>query len=125
MLVISNYTFNTPRLDRAEQGAATTTPSELGEEAGLTTGVAGGAAQLNDYSQVTRDRIPLVVAAITLVTFLVLIVVLRAIPLAAIAVGLNLAHRRRRLRHPHPALRGAGGPARWAATTMSTRSGRR
>src|SRR4029079_5297919 len=52
--------------------------------------VAGGAAQLNDYSKVTRERIPWVIAAITLVTFLVLIVVLRAIPLAAIAVGLNL-----------------------------------
>ena len=39
----------------------------------------------------TRDRIPYVVAAITLVTFLVLVLVLRALPLAAIAVGLNLA----------------------------------
>ena len=33
---------------------------------------------------------PFVIAAITLVTFLILIAVLRAIPLAAIAVGLNL-----------------------------------
>ena len=34
---------------------------------------------------------PIVVAAITLATFLVLVLVLRALPLAAIAVGLNLA----------------------------------
>jgi RND superfamily putative drug exporter len=53
--------------------------------------VAGGPATLNTYSRVARERIPYVVAAITLATFLILILVLRAIPLAAIAVGLNLA----------------------------------
>jgi putative drug exporter of the RND superfamily len=90
MLVISDYTFNSPgsialnkRLDR--EAAA------LGREAGLETGVAGGPALLNDYSRITRERIPLVVAAIALATFLVLVLVLRALPLAAIAVGLNLA----------------------------------
>jgi len=90
ILVISNYTFNSPgsialnrRLDRE---AAT-----LGREAGLRTGVAGGPAQLNDYSRVTRERIPYVIAAIALATFLVLVLVLRALPLAAIAVALNLA----------------------------------
>jgi RND superfamily putative drug exporter len=89
MLVISDYSFNTPgsiALNRTldERAAA------LGEEAGFSTGVAGGAAQLNDYSQVTRERIPYVIVAIALVTFLVLVFVLRALPLAAIAVGLNL-----------------------------------
>jgi RND superfamily putative drug exporter len=90
MLVISRYTFNSPgsialnkRLDADAEG--------LARESGLTTGVAGGAAQLNDYSRVTRARIPFVVAAIVLATFLVLVLVLRALPLAAIAVGLNLA----------------------------------
>jgi putative drug exporter of the RND superfamily len=89
MLVISEYSFNTPgsialnkRLDADAEA--------LAEETGLQTGVAGGAAQLNDYSRVTREIIPLVVAAITLATLLVLILVLRAIPLAALAVGLNL-----------------------------------
>jgi RND superfamily putative drug exporter len=89
ILVISRYSFNSPgsialdkRLDRKAD--------ELEEDAGLQTGVAGGAAQLNDYSSITRERIPLVVAAITLATFLVLIFVLRALPLAAIAVLLNL-----------------------------------
>ncbi|MEX2106957.1 MAG: MMPL family transporter [Solirubrobacterales bacterium] len=89
MLVISKYSFNTPgsialnkRLD--EDAAA------FAEDTGLTTGVAGGAAQLNDYSRVTRDTIPIVVVAITLATFLVLVLVLRALPLAALAVALNL-----------------------------------
>jgi len=90
MLVISRYTFNTPGSialhKRLEAEAGT-----LERETGLRTGVAGGAAQLNDYSSVTRARIPFVIAAITLATFLVLVLVLRALPLAAIAVGLNLA----------------------------------
>jgi RND superfamily putative drug exporter len=90
MLVISRYTFNSPgsiALDKRLQVEA----DALEHESGLSTGVAGGAAQLNDYSHVTRERIPFVVAAITLATFLVLVLVLRALPLAAIAVGLNLA----------------------------------
>jgi RND superfamily putative drug exporter len=89
MLVISKYSFNTPgsialnkRLDKET--------AALADEADLNTGVAGGAAQLNDYSRVTRATIPIVVVAITLATFLVLVLVLRAVPLAAIAVGLNL-----------------------------------
>jgi X-X-X-Leu-X-X-Gly heptad repeat protein len=89
MLVFSHYSFNTPgsiRLNKRLNKEA----AALAEETGLTTGVAGGAAQLNDYSRVTRDIIPIVVAAITFVTFLVLVLVLRAVLLAALAVALNL-----------------------------------
>ncbi len=88
-LVVSDYSFNTAgskRLNRKLEVEA----SRLAEETGLRAGVAGGAAQLNDYGKVTRERIPWVMVAITLATFLVLVVVLRAIPLAAIAVALNL-----------------------------------
>jgi len=89
MLVISEFPFNSEgsiELNREldEDAAA------LAADTGLITGVAGGAAQLNDYSRVTRDTIPIVVVAITLATFLVLVLVLRALPLAALAVGLNL-----------------------------------
>jgi RND superfamily putative drug exporter len=89
MLVISDYSFNTPgsiRLNEKLNDKA----AELGADADMATGVAGGAAQLNDYSRVTRERIPLVVIAITIATFLVLMIVLRAMLLAAIAVLLNL-----------------------------------
>jgi RND superfamily putative drug exporter len=89
MLVISRYSFNTPgsiALNKRLKADA----AALADESGLTTGVAGGAAQLNDYSRVTRATIPIVVVAITLATFLVLVFVLRAVPLAALAVGLNL-----------------------------------
>ena len=90
ILVVSDYSFNTNgsiRLNKVLEERA----ELLSDGSGLRAGVAGGAAQLNDYSQVTRERIPWVIAAITLVTFLVLIFVLRAVPLAAIAVLLNLA----------------------------------
>jgi putative drug exporter of the RND superfamily len=89
MLVISKFEFNSPgsiQLNKELASAA----DELGQDASLETGVAGGAAQLNDYSHITRERIPWIIAIITLVTFLVLVVVLRALLLAAIAVGLNL-----------------------------------
>ena len=89
MLVISKYSFNTPgsiRLNKTLNEDA----KELAEETGLVTGVAGGAAQVNDFTRVAKERFPLVVIAVTLATFLVLVLVLRAIPLAAIAVGLNL-----------------------------------
>ncbi|HVX34448.1 MAG TPA: MMPL family transporter [Solirubrobacterales bacterium] len=89
MLVISRYEFNSPGSIRLNQELAAAA-GELGQDANLRTGVAGGAAQLNDYSKITRDRIPWIIALITFVTFLVLVVVLRALPLAAIAVGLNL-----------------------------------
>ena len=89
MLVISDHTFNTPgsiRLNKQLNEAA----AKLASESGLVTGVAGGAAQLNEYDRVTRERMPWIIIAITIATFLVLMVVLRALLLAAIAVGLNL-----------------------------------
>ncbi len=89
VLVISKYTFNSDGSialnEKLNHEAA-----QLGEQADLVTGVGGGAATLNDYGTITTERIPFVIAAIALVTFLVLVLVLRAIPLAAIAVGLNL-----------------------------------
>lgn len=49
-----------------------------------------GATQISDYNRSIAEQIPLLVATITLVTFLALIVILRALPLAALAVLLNL-----------------------------------
>jgi len=90
MLVVPAHALNTPgseavarRLDHLA--------GRFAEKTGLRVGVAGGAAQLTDYNQVTRDRVPLVIVAMTLVTFLALVVLLRALILAALAVLLNLA----------------------------------
>ncbi|MGN6216104.1 MAG: MMPL family transporter [Solirubrobacterales bacterium] len=90
ILVFSRFDLNSPgsislnhKLD--EDAAA------IGKDTGASAGVAGGPPTLDTYSSVARARIPIVVAAITFATFLVLVVVLRALPLAAIAVLLNLA----------------------------------
>ena len=88
--VFSKYGFNSDGSialnKKLEKDAA-----ELGKEANIETGVAGGPATLNTYSHETKARMPYVIASITLATFLVLVLVLRALPLAAIAVGLNIA----------------------------------
>jgi RND superfamily putative drug exporter len=89
MLVIPRYTFNTPGSE-ALNGRLKDRAAALADSSGLDTGVTGGPAQLTDYSHAISSRVPLVVAAITLATFLILVVVLRALVLAAIAVGLNL-----------------------------------
>ena len=89
MLVIPRYTFNTPgseALDARLQADA----AALAESSSLQTGVTGGPAQLADYNDAISARVPPAIAAISLVTFLVLVVVLRALALAAIAVALNL-----------------------------------
>ena len=47
-------------------------------------GVSGGAAILNDYGSATKSRLPLVIGAIVLITFLMLVAILRA-PLLALS----------------------------------------
>jgi RND superfamily putative drug exporter len=89
MLLVSRFGLNTAgseALDRRLNHLA----GRFGEKTGLAVGVTGGPAQLTDYNQVTRTKVPLVIAAMTLVTFLVLVVVLRALILALLAVLLNL-----------------------------------
>ncbi|HZJ29059.1 MAG TPA: MMPL family transporter, partial [Solirubrobacterales bacterium] len=89
IFVIPTATFNTPEsvaLDERLDEIA----DEIAAETDTVAGVAGGAAELNDYGRITSERIPFVIAAIALATFLVLIVVLRALLLAAITVLLNL-----------------------------------
>jgi putative drug exporter of the RND superfamily len=90
MLVIPRYAFNT---DGSEVvGRALLADAErIGRQAQLRTGLTGGAQTLNDYGTVTRERIPLVIVAVILITFLILVVVLRAPLLAGLAVVLNLA----------------------------------
>jgi RND superfamily putative drug exporter len=57
---------------------------------GLSAGLGGGAAILNDYGTATKARLPLVIGAIIVITFLMLLALLRAPLLAALAVALNL-----------------------------------
>jgi RND superfamily putative drug exporter len=89
MLVIPSSNFNTPgseALDRRLSRLASSFAAKTGLSAGLT----GGPAQLTDYNQITRTHVPLVIVAMTLVTFIALIAILRALILALLAVVLNL-----------------------------------
>jgi putative drug exporter of the RND superfamily len=89
MLIFSRYNINTSgsiALNRTLDRDA----AAIGRETNAAAAVAGGPAVLNTYSRVARDRIPLLVVAITIATFLVLVIVLRALPVAALAVILNL-----------------------------------
>jgi putative drug exporter of the RND superfamily len=89
MVVISAYPFNSSG-SRAVGDRLSLAAERLAETGGLRTGVTGGAAILNDYGGATKARLPLVIGAIVLITFLLLAAILRAVPLAALAVLLNL-----------------------------------
>jgi RND superfamily putative drug exporter len=90
MLVVPKYPLNSPgssRLyDDLRRGAG-----NLGADTHMRVNVGGGAAQLIDYGRAASGRIPLLVAALALTTFLMLVVCLRSLLLPAIAVLLNLA----------------------------------
>lgn len=89
VIVIPSYALTDPagealnqRLRR--QGAA------LAEEIGGEVAVTGARAHASDYSDMTTSRLPLLVLSITVFVFLVMVVILRALPLAGVAIALNL-----------------------------------
>jgi putative drug exporter of the RND superfamily len=90
LLVVSTDPFNTAG-SRATGAMLEGEAARLAREGNLKAGVSGGAAVLNDYASATSSRLPLVIGAIILITFLMLVVILRTPLLAALAVGLNLA----------------------------------
>jgi RND superfamily putative drug exporter len=89
ILVISSHSLDGPGgislNDRLRKSARA-----LARESDTQVAVTGGVAQTTDYTDATGARLPSLVIVITLVTFLVMIAILRALPLAAIAVVLNL-----------------------------------
>ena len=89
ILVVPDSELNTPGSE-ALDSRLNHLAGRFAERAGLQTGVTGGPAQMTDYNQVTRTRVPLVIVAMTLVTFLALVAILQAPILAALAVVLNL-----------------------------------
>ena len=90
LLVVSTDPFNTPG-SRATGALLNAEAARLARGGHLVTGVSGGAAILNDYGSATRSRLPLVIGAIVVITFMMLLAILRAPLLAALAVALNLA----------------------------------
>jgi RND superfamily putative drug exporter len=90
MIVIPRYTFNTPG-SIALNGRLKEDADQIAAGASASTGVTGSAAEVIDYTDTVSQRIPVMIAVISIATFLIMVLILRAIPLAAIAVGLNLA----------------------------------
>jgi RND superfamily putative drug exporter len=90
LLVVSTDPFNTAG-SRATGAVLDDEAARLAREGHFVAGVSGGAAILNDYGSATKARLPLVIGAIVLITFVMLVAILRAPLLAAIAVLLNLA----------------------------------
>jgi putative drug exporter of the RND superfamily len=89
MLVVSNQPLNSAG-SRAVGARLLSDAERLARAGGMHTGVSGGGAILNDYGAATKARLPLVIGAVILITFLVLVAVLRAPTLAALVVILNL-----------------------------------
>ncbi|HEX3325308.1 MAG TPA: MMPL family transporter, partial [Solirubrobacterales bacterium] len=90
MLVISTHAFNTADSEAVGRRLSADAAA-IGRRGKLRTGLSGGAATLNEYGSVTKRRIPLVIAVVILVSFLMLVAILRAPLLAALAIVLNLA----------------------------------
>ncbi len=90
LLIVSTEPFNTAG-SRATGAMLHAEAQRLAREGDLEAGVSGGAAILNDYAAATKSRLPLVIGAIILITFLMLVAILRAPLLAALAIVLNLA----------------------------------
>jgi uncharacterized membrane protein YdfJ with MMPL/SSD domain len=90
MLIVPKPVVDTPRSlaldDRLQRYAR-----GLSGDSASQTGVTGGAAQLIDYDRATSSMMPLLIATVSLVTYLALVVALRALLLPALAVILNVA----------------------------------
>src|SRR4051812_23107182 len=65
-------------------------PRTLGANAGVTAQVAGEAAGTEDFNQVMRDRAPLVIGFVLLLSFLLLLVTFRSLIIPIKAILLNL-----------------------------------
>jgi putative drug exporter of the RND superfamily len=81
-----SHTAGSVALDRRLRAA---TPA-LARLVNGTAGVAGGPAALNDYAQASKARLPVVIAMVSLVTFIALVLILRALLIPALTVLLNL-----------------------------------
>jgi RND superfamily putative drug exporter len=88
-LIVPAAGFNTPGSRRLGSHLSSLA-AEIDGHPAYRAGLSGGSAVLNDYGTATKSRLPFVVGSIVLITFLMLLALLRAPLLAALAVGLNL-----------------------------------
>ena len=89
ILVLPDVPTNDPRQDQIVDEVRALT-HDFQDKTGIAAPVGGTAAELTDFARVNRTRLPLLILAICLVTYLALIPVLRSLVLPAIAVALNM-----------------------------------
>jgi X-X-X-Leu-X-X-Gly heptad repeat protein len=89
ILVMPNVGTNDPGQDKIVDDVRKLT-HRFQRATGIAAPVGGTAPELTDFERVNRTRVPLIILAICLVTYLALIPILRSVVLPAIAVGLNL-----------------------------------
>lgn len=87
--ILPNVPANDPRTDRLVDRVREAV-ADFHQESGVDAATGGAAALLVDYKSVTNTRIPLLVIGICLVTYLMLVPVMRSLLLPAIALVLNL-----------------------------------
>jgi putative drug exporter of the RND superfamily len=80
---------NDPRTERVLDNVRDAT-TEFADSTGMAAAAGGPAGQLVDYDRATSGRFPLLIFFISLVTYLMLVPILRSLVLPAVAVGLNL-----------------------------------
>ncbi len=87
--ILPDVETNDPRTEAVVDDVKKVT-EDFERETGMDAAVGGTAGKMVEYDRVTSGRLPLLVAMICLVTYLLLVVVLRSLFLPAIAVLLNL-----------------------------------
>ena len=87
--ILPDVPANDPRTDRLVNRVRDAV-GDFRQETGLDAATGGAAAQLVDYKTTMETRLPLLVIGICLVTYLMLVPILRSLLLPAIAVVLNL-----------------------------------
>jgi putative drug exporter of the RND superfamily len=80
---------NDPRTEKVVDDVRAVT-DDFQDRTGVTAATGGSAGQLVDYDRVTAGRIPWLILCISLVTYLLLVPILRSLVLPAVAVLLNL-----------------------------------
>ena len=87
--ILPDVPTNDPRTDQIVDDV-TKQAEDFEKDTGMDAAVGGTAGKMVEYDRVTSGRLPLLVAMICLVTYLLLVVILRSLFLPAIAVILNL-----------------------------------
>ena len=89
IVVLPDVPTNDPRQDQVVDDIRALA-SDFERDTGVAAPVGGTAPELTDFARVNSERVPLIILAICLVTYLALVPILRSVVLPAIAVALNM-----------------------------------